>query len=267
MSDDTPTVSTILYQKTDGVATVTLNRPDDANAIDLQMSKDLLTVALDCDEDPSVRCVVLRATGKMFCAGGDLAAFSKAGDGMPRLLKEMTVYLHGAIGRFARMRAPVIAAVGGTAAGAGFSLVCAADLVIATESARLTMAYTRAGLTPDGSSTFFLPRLIGARRTEELMITNRVLDAEEALNWGVINEVVPGAELLARGEEIAEKLAAGATQAFGRVRRLLLRSFNSDLHSQLNEESKAISDMTRTEDAKEGIKAFIEKRPPTFKGK
>ena len=175
---------TLELEVRDSVAHLVLNRPDHANAINLQLSKDLMYAALQCDEDPSVRAILISSRGEMFCAGGDLASFAEAGDDLPRLIKEMTTYLHAAISRFARCRAPVIAAVGGAAAGAGFSLCCAVDLVVASENAKFSMAYTRAGLTPDGSSSYFLPRIIGTRRTLELMMTNRTLSAAEALEWG-----------------------------------------------------------------------------------
>ena len=130
------TYKTLLYELRDGVAHITLNRPEAANALNLDMGRDLMEVALRCDEDPSVRAVLIKANGKMFCAGGDLASFSTAGDDLPRLLKELTTYLHAGISRFARMRAPVVVAVQGSAAGAGFSLAAAADLLLAGESAR-----------------------------------------------------------------------------------------------------------------------------------
>jgi 2-(1,2-epoxy-1,2-dihydrophenyl)acetyl-CoA isomerase len=216
---------TLLYEVHDGVARIKLNREKAANAIDLQMAKDLMYAALQADEDPSVRVVLIGATGKMFCAGGDLGAFTSAGDEMPRLLKEITTYLHAGISRFARMRAPVIASVAGTAAGAGFSLICSTDLAICGESAKFTMAYTRAGLTPDGSSTYFLPRLIGTRRSLELMLTNRVLRAQEALDWGLVTKVVPDDDLMSEANALAKQLASGATNAYGVVKRLLIDSY------------------------------------------
>lgn len=249
-----------------GVGRITLNRPDAANAIDLQLARELMEVALRCDEDPEVRAVLLRASGRMFCAGGDLGAFAAAGDAMPALLKEMTTYLHAGISRLARMHAPVIAAVQGAAAGAGFSLACAADLVVASEHAKFTMAYTRAGLTPDGSSTWFLPRIIGQRRTRELMLTNRTLDAAEALEWGLVNEVVSADAVDARAIALAEELAAGPTLAYGVTKKLLMRSPFEGLEAQLEHEGRSIADSARSADAREGIDAFFAKRPAKFRG-
>ncbi len=258
---------TLLLDIRDGVARITLDRQREANAINLQMAKDLMYATLQCDEDPSVRAVLLSASGKMFCAGGDLAAFAGSGDGLPALLKEMTTYLHASISRLARMRAPVLVSVGGTAAGAGFSLVCGADLAICAESAKFTMAYTRVGLTPDGSATYFLPRLIGRRRTLELMISNRMLTAAEALEWGIVNRVVPDDQLQEATEKLIAELAAGATGAFGATKALLLASATNSLESQMELETRSIADSARSQDAKEGIQAFSERRAPRFSGR
>jgi 2-(1,2-epoxy-1,2-dihydrophenyl)acetyl-CoA isomerase len=257
---------TLLFEVREGVAYVTLNRPDAANAINLQLSKDLAYAAMRCDEDPAVRAVVLTGSGKMFCAGGDVRSFSASGDEMPALLKEITTYLHAAVSRFARMNAPVVTAVNGTAAGAGFSLACAGDLAIAAESAKFTMAYTRIGLTPDGSSTYYMPRLLGTRRTLELMLTNRMLSAAEAFDWGIVNRVVADEALAQEAEKLARSLADGPTLAFGRVKDLILHSDDS-LESQMERETRVIADSARTADAKEGIQAFLEKRKATFAGK
>ena len=257
---------TLLYETRDGVAYITLNREDTANAINLAMGRDLMSAALDCDEDPGVRAVLIRAQGKIFCAGGDLGGFSSAGEAMPRLLKELTTYLHAAISRFARMDAPVVAAVNGSAAGAGFSLACASDLLVCGESAKFTLAYTRVGLTPDGSSTYYLPRLIGSRRALELMLTNRVIGSAEALAWGLVNRVVPDDKLAEASESLARKLATGPTLAFGGVKKLLLSSANESLETQMELEARAISDAARTSDAQEGVQAFLAKRSAKFTG-
>jgi 2-(1,2-epoxy-1,2-dihydrophenyl)acetyl-CoA isomerase len=160
----------------------------------------------------------------------------------------------------------VIGAVNGTAAGAGFSLVMACDLAVAAESAVFTMAYTNAGLSPDGGSTFYMPRKIGDRRTRELMLTNRVLKAPEALTWGIVNDVVPDAEVLDRATKLAGRLAAGPTLAFGAVKNLLNGSFDQTLESQMELEARSIGEMSATADGQEGIRAFLEKRKPGFRG-
>ncbi len=257
---------TLLFDVRDGVARVTLNRPDAANALNLQMGRELMSAALQCDEDPAVRAVVIGATGKMFCPGGDLRSFAAAGADLPKLLKELTTYLHAAISHFMRMRAPVVVAINGTAAGAGFSLACAADLAIAAESARFTMAYTRVGLTPDGSATYFLPRLLGARRALDLMLTNRVLTAAEALDWGFVNRVVPDDQLAQEADTLARHLAAGPTGALGAAKRLVLDGANASLESQMEHEARTIADAARSADAREGIQAFLAKREAKFTG-
>jgi 2-(1,2-epoxy-1,2-dihydrophenyl)acetyl-CoA isomerase len=257
---------TLLFAVADGVATITINRPDAANAMSPQCAAELADVALRCDDDPSVRAVVITGAGRMFCAGGDLAAFASAGEGSKSLLKKMAGDLHMGLSRFARMSAPVIGAVNGTAAGAGFSLVMACDLAVAAESAVFTMAYTNAGLSPDGGSTFYMPRKIGDRRTRELMLTNRVLKAPEALTWGIVNDVVPDAEVLDRATKLAGRLAAGPTLAFGAVKNLLNGSFDQTLESQMELEARSIGEMSATADGQEGIRAFLEKRKPGFRG-
>jgi 2-(1,2-epoxy-1,2-dihydrophenyl)acetyl-CoA isomerase len=193
-----------------------------------------------------------------------LKSFAAQGDHLPYHLKEVTTYLHAAMSRFARMDAPVIAAVNGTAAGAGMSLVCACDLVLAAESARFTMAYTRAGLSPDGSSTYFLPRLVGLRRALELALTNRLLSAREAQEWGIVTRVVPDANLVTETESLASQLASGATMALGTAKRLLQSGWTETLETQMEHEAQSIAAIGHTADAREGITAFLEKRVPQF---
>ena len=258
---------TLNYDVEDGIATICLDRADSANAMNPLMAKELNRVSLDVSQDESVRSVVLTSTGRMFCAGGDLSEFASAKEGAGRLMMEMAADLHLGLSRLSRNRAPVIAAVNGTAAGAGFSLVMACHLVIASEGSVFTMAYTNAGLSPDGSSTYFMPRRIGDRRTRELMLTNRVLSAEEALDWGIVNKVVTKDELSSETMKLAEKISRGPSLAYEKVKSLLDSSFNQSLETQMELETRAISEMVMTEDGQEGINAFLEKRSPTFKGK
>jgi 2-(1,2-epoxy-1,2-dihydrophenyl)acetyl-CoA isomerase len=250
-----------------GVASIVLNRPDAANALNIPMAQELMRAIIRCDRDPEIRAVLLTGSGSMFCAGGDLRSFSSAGDQLPSLIRELTVYLHASISRMASMNPPVVAAVQGAAAGAGMSLACSADFAVAADSARFTVAYTQVGLVPDGSATYVLPRLIGLRRAEELMLTNRVLSATEALEWGLISRVVPDEELVSESEKLATSLAAGPTRAFGAVKRLLLTTFSNGLESQMEQESREIADAAGRADAKEGIAAFLKKRKPEFVGR
>jgi 2-(1,2-epoxy-1,2-dihydrophenyl)acetyl-CoA isomerase len=260
------TYETLNFAVDEGLATITLNRPDSANAMNLKMSLDLMNAAIECDENPDIRAVIITGGGKMFSAGGDLKGFASAGDGISRVVKEMTVYLHAAISRFSRMDPPVIMAVNGTAAGAGMSLAISGDIVLLAASAKMTMAYTAAALSPDGSSTYFLPRIVGLRRAQELMITNRRLTAEEALEWGIATRVMADDALLDEAIALGRQLAAGPTRAFGGVKKMLLTSFTTDLEAQMEYEARMISDMMRTEDGKEGIAAFLAKRKPEFRG-
>lgn len=257
---------TLIYEVADNVATITFNTPKAANAMSPLGAREFRAVAETADDDADVRAVVLTGAGKMFCAGGDLGSFAQAGGGARRLIMEMAGDLHMGLSRLSRTSAPVIGAVNGTAAGAGLSLVMACDLAIAAESAVFTMAYTRAGLSPDGSSTFFMPRKIGDRRARELMLTNRVLTSAEALDWGVVNEVVPNEEVLPRANALAQRFATGPTAAFGAVKTLLNGTFDQTLESQMELEARTIGDLVLGADGQEGIHAFLEKRKPTFKG-
>ena len=249
-----------------GVAHIALNRPESANGINKEMAEDLDHAARKCDDDPAVRAVLISGAGKFFCAGGDLKSFAAQAANLPRYLEEVTAHLHHAISLFARMRSPVVAAVHGSAAGAGFSLACAVDFVIAAESAKFTMAYTKAGLTPDGSSTFYLPRIVGPRRALELAILNPVLSARQALDLGIATRVVPDAELLPTATAFAEELAAGPTLAYRGVKRLIIDSAVAGLEEQMGRETETICGTAWTKDAREGIAAFVEKRRPQFTG-
>ena len=249
------------------VATITLNRPAQFNALNLTMAHELCRATISADEDSGVRCVVLTGNGKAFFAGGDLSTFEAAGDARGALIKEMTTYFHAAISRLSRMDAPVIAKINGVAAGAGFSTMLACDLAIAVASAKFTMAYTRAGLTPDGSSTWFLPRTVGLRRAQELTLTNRTLTADEALDWGLLTRVVPDDALDAEVASLAASLASGPTKALGGAKRLLRESADQGLESQMELETRAIAAASLTADGREGVAAFLGKRAAVFEGR
>ena len=258
--------TTLLFDVRDNVAHITLSRPEAANSINEEMGKDLMHAALRCDEDPEIRAVLISGAGKIFSGGGDLKAFSARGNQLPYHVKEVTTYLHAAISRLTRMDAPVVAAVHGAVAGAGMSIAIACDIVVAAETTRFMVAYTRAGLVPDGSSTYFLPRIIGLKRALELTLTNRMFSAQEALQWGLVTRVVPDNELLAQASAMAVQLAAGPTRAYGISKRLLHSGWTETLETQMENESQAIANSARTADAREGITSFLEKRPPKFKG-
>jgi 2-(1,2-epoxy-1,2-dihydrophenyl)acetyl-CoA isomerase len=257
----------LVFEIRNHVGHITFNRPQAANAIDLGMARDFRDAIRRCEENPGVRALLLSGNGNLFCAGGDLKAFAaQPATELPSYLREVTHFLHSAISTFAHMSSPVISAVHGSAAGAGFSLACASDFVFAAESAKFTLAYSRAGLTPDGSATYFLPRIVGFRRALELAIINPVLTAEEARRLAIVTRVVPDGQLLEEARAFAEQLAAGPTLAFGGVKRLLLDSVANKLETQMAIETDWISQMARTRDGREGIEAFVGKRVAQFKG-
>lgn len=250
-----------------GLARLTLNRPEALNAIDRGLAEALMAAAVCCASDPAVRAVLLTGAGKAFCVGGDLKSFNAQGERIGAHLKETTHYLHAACSTLARMDAPLVVAVQGAAAGAGFSLALLGDLVYAAESAVFTMAYTAAGLSPDGGSTFLLPRMVGLRRAQELTLTNRRLSGAEAAAWGVATACVADDALAATAEATALRLAAGATRSLGRARRLLLDSFDTAFEAQMEREGSNIAAAGAEPDGREGLDAFLNKRKPAFRGR
>ncbi len=206
---------TIELSISDGIARLTLNRPDAANGIDLALANDLRDATFAINRDPSVRVVLLTGNGARFCGGGDVKGFGSVDD-LPTHLREILAGFHTAVAQLVRGDALVVAAVQGSAAGAGIGLVGLSDYVVSAESTKYVMAYTGIGLTPDGASSWFLPRTIGLKRALELTVTNRVLSAQEALDWGLITEVVPDDELTARAEAVAVHFAGGPTAGLRR---------------------------------------------------
>jgi len=245
------------------VAHLTLSRAHAANTMNLQFGREFLAAALTIGSAPDVRAVLLTGEGKNFCFGGDLKGMVDSGGNVGAYLTELTTNLHAGIAHLARLDAPLIAAVNGTAAGAGLGLVLAADLAIAARSARFAPAYTAVGLTPDAACTFLLPRAVGYKRAMELLLTNRVLDAQQALDWGLVNQVVEDGSLAETAGALAERLAAGPTGAFGAVKRLMAEA-EPGLEAQLARESRSIALRGTTGEGREGIAAFLEKRPPRF---
>ena len=256
---------TLTLEEQNGIATLTLNRADAANALNVELARELMQAAIAVSESNTIRALILTGNGKLFCAGGDIQAFAEAGDQVGSVIKEITAYLHAAISRLTRMNAPVIVAVNGAAAGAGFSLALIGDIVLAAQSAKFTMAYTGIGASPDGSSSYFLPRLIGLRRTQELMLTNRRLTAAEAEDWGMVTRAVADDELMSEANNLAAQLAAGPRLSHGVVKKLLASTFNESLETQMELESQGIAAVMNTDDGREGIEAFKAKRKPEFK--
>ncbi|KRD05733.1 enoyl-CoA hydratase [Mycobacterium sp. Root265] len=245
------------------ISRITLARPRTANAMDLVMVAELADVAARCAASDT-KVIVLDATGRFFCAGGDLGDFAAATDRSGHI-KVIADTLHRAVSTLARTDAVVIVGVNGVAAGAGLSLVAGADIVVAAESATFTMAYTRVGLSPDGAGSYYLPRLIGLRRTQELMLTNRTLTATEALEWGIVTEVVPDNELAKRLDTLAEHFAQSAKQSNTAVKKLLLATFGNGLEEQMELEAALIAHNAGSPDGHEGVNAFLAKRAARYR--
>ena len=247
------------------IATLTLNRPAQMNTIDLGMAKALYEASLSFTEHSTVRALIITGAGeKAFCAGGDLAAFNQHGEAVGEHLHEVTHYLHGAISRFARMTLPVITAVNGVTAGGGLAFLGFPQLVLAADSARFVSAYTKAGLSPDGSSTWYLPRLIGVRRAQEFVFMNRMLKAEEAVEWGLVNKSVKASDLMNEAGSAAEMLAAGPRAAYGRIKELFNISLTTPLETQMENEARNLALSAQSPDGQTGIKAFLTKTTPHF---
>lgn len=253
---------TILFDQSGPITRITLNRPDTANGMDHVMAAELADASRRCDTEQTA-AVLLTGSGRFFCAGGDLNSFASAAD-RGRYIKGMADDLHRAISTFARMDAVLITVVNGTAAGAGFSLAISGDLVLAAESASFTMAYTRVGLSPDGSSSYYLPRLVGVRRAQELMLTNRTLSAAEAVDWGMVTQVTPDAELPAAADRLAGQFASGPRRSNAAVKALLLSSLKTGLEEQIEIEGRFIAECADSADGREGVDAFLAKRRPEF---
>ena len=253
---------TIKFEQAGVIARITLNRPDAANGMNDTMTRELADAARRCDTE-ATKVVLLTGSGRFFCAGGDLKSFASA-PSRGRFIKGVADDLHRAISTFAHMDAVLITAVNGVAAGAGFSIAVTGDLVLAAESASFTMAYTRAGLSPDGSASYYLPRLIGIRKTQELMLTNRTLSAEDASEWGLVTEVVADAELADRANQLADQMAATSRQSNGAVKTLLLGTFKNGIEEQMELEGQLIAAAADSGDGREGVDAFMEKRKAEF---
>ena len=257
---------TVLYSMANGVATIALNRPQVLNALDWEMIHQLRQAVERAERDAKVRAVVLRGEGPAFLAGGDVSSFHANLARMPGLVREGATELHHAIMAMRGASKPVLAVVHGAVAGAGVSVMAAADLALAAEGTKFSLAYSRIGASPDGGSTYFLPRLLGARRALEMMLLADTFDAQAALRLGLVNWVVGAGELAAETAKLAGRLAQGPTAAFAETKRLVNRSYEQPLPAQLEAEMEAFARCAVTRDFAEGVTAFVEKRKPLFKG-
>ena len=254
------------FSEADGVARINLNRPAQANALDLPLAKELVAATAACKASSTVRAVILTGNGKLFCAGGDLGSMANAEGPVDKHLKELADTCHVAYINILTMRAPVVMAVNGAAAGIGFGLSMVGDITLASDKSSFLLAYTAAGLSPDGGTSKILPLVVGLKRAKELALLNRKLSAEEALEWGIVNQVVAADELMAAAEKMASRLATGPTNAFGSVKKLMLDALTQSLGDTMDAESVTIAANAVSPDGTEGIDAFMNKRKPEYKG-
>ncbi len=258
---------TLIYQAAEGIATITLNRPQVMNALDAGMITGLRAACEQARDDSAVRVIVLRGNGPAFLAGGDVALFHANLPGLAEMVERLAGELHYAIIALRDAGKPVLASVHGAVAGAGVSLLAAADLAIAAEDTKFTLAYSRIATSPDGGSTYFLPRMVGARKALELMLLADPFDAATAMDLGLVNWVVPAAELAAATDKLARRLLNGPTVAYGETKALVNRTFERPLAEQLDAEAQAFARCARTQDLAEGVTAFVQKRKPEFTGR
>lgn len=260
MTTDAP----LLVHVDGGIARLRFNRPGVLNALDVPTARAFVAAARQLASDPSVRVVVLSGEGRAFMAGGDLAAMR--GDPVA-VAGELIDLMHEGILAMTRLPAPVIASLHGAVAGGGLGLALAADLALAAEGTRFNLAYANIGTSCDCSSSWGLPRIVGVRKALEIALLSDVFDAAEALRLGLVNRVVPAADLAVETDRLAERLARGAPQALGRLKRLMRESFERDLASQLAAERAAFLECAATSDFGEGLAAFFEKRPARYEGR
>jgi 2-(1,2-epoxy-1,2-dihydrophenyl)acetyl-CoA isomerase len=261
----------VLTDVAEGIATITLNRPEALNAFSAHMIEALIDITGRHERDPAVRCVVLRGAGDHFMAGGDVKGFHKAliedRDAVIRRRELEVVRVHQMFYHLRRMQKPVLASVQGATAGIGIGLLLAADLAIASDDAYFTLAYRHVGLPADGGSTYFLPRIIGERRALELAFLGERFTAQRAHEMGMLNWLTPRATLAEETARIARTLADGPTVALGLVKNLIRSSFDNSFDEHSHREAESFAAASATDDHLEGVTAFVEKRRPVFHGR
>ncbi len=258
----------LLYEVKDGIATLTLNRPERLNALGDTLREDLHDAVTRASDDALVRVIVVTGAGKGFCAGGDVKAMNERreqGAGRP-IIEKVAPGRDRTVLALRDAPKPVIAAVNGAAAGAGMNLALACDIRLASTAAKFAQAFVKRGLHPDWGGTYFLPRVVGVAKAAELIWTGEIIDADEALRLGIVSAVHPPDELMAATHALARKIAAGPPIAIRLAKRAIYHNLESDLRQALEFETFAQNICFDTDDAKEGIRAFVEKRSPSFQG-
>ena len=258
---------TILFEQHGAIGILTFNRPSVFNAMNDELILALRDATASLMVSDSLRALIVKGAGKAFLAGGDVGLFYQRRDVVAEEVKPMGDALHAGIINIRNLPFPVIAQIHGAVAGAGLSVALACDFAIAAEGAQFTTAYAKIGLSPDGGSTFFLPRIVGMRKATELVMLSDPINATEAYELGLVNRVVPADQLDTEVRNLAERLAQGATQAFARAKRLITQSFTTPIQQHLDDEIAFFSECARTDDFKEGVTAFVEKRKPDFRGR
>ncbi|HEV8225937.1 MAG TPA: enoyl-CoA hydratase-related protein [Methylomirabilota bacterium] len=263
------TYECLLYEVKDGIATLTLNRPERLNALGGTLRQDLHDAVTRAGADPEVRVMVVTGAGKGFCSGGDVKVMgeAKAGQRERPLIEKIAPGRDRTLLAMREAPQPIIAAVNGAAAGAGMNLALGCDLRIASTNAKFTQAFVKRGLHPDWGGTYFLPRVVGMAKACEMIFTGEVIDAAEALRLGIVSQVVAPEELLPTAYDLARRIAAGPPVAIRLAKRSLYANEDLDLRGALQIETMAQNICFETEDATEGIRAFGEKRAPIFKGR
>lgn len=258
--------STVLLSEQDGIATLTFNRPEQMNTFNDQMSRDLEKVTEELSRKKDLKVLCLKGAGRLFMAGGDISYFHQNLDQMPEGILSMVRQAHASILNLNQLECPIIAAVHGSVAGIGLSFLALADLAIAGQNTRFGTAYGNIGLTPDGGSTYFLPRLLGPKKAMEITLLPDLFNAQQALEWGLLNWVVPEEDLDAQCSKVLQRLALGPLQAIRRSKALIKGSLDQSLASQLEAEAQCFTASTGTRDFRRGVEGFLQKKAPQFDG-